>query len=283
MTVTEKNEIASTGSADARARVDALTTISPVEKYLWGYMYGLAREYMIPYLESHGVPIKGAAVIEIGCAEGGNLCAMAEHGAAELAGTDIATTRLDCAAKVAEALGHGITFSPHDIIYEEPRPEWRERFDVAFLRDVIEHLDDATIALRNIRRVLKPGGVLYVTFPPYISPFGGHQHLLGTRVGKLPYAHLLPGPLFEAMVSPSTIEANKVEVRRLHKIRLSTTKFRAAARAAGFHIADEKLYLIRPVFKMKFGLYPIGAGFLKPIPFLRDLLAMEAGYILRNE
>lgn len=262
--------------------VDASTAIESIDKYLWGYMYGLATEYMIPYLEAKGVNIRGASIIEIGCAEGGNLCAMAEHGAKELVGTDIATERLESADKIAKILGFNITYSSHDIIGEEPQGEWRGRFDVAFLRDVIEHLDDATIALRNIRQVLKPGGALYVTFPPYYSAFGGHQHLLGNWAGKIPFMHLLPTPIFRSMVATSTIDRNKVEVERLHKIRMTTNKLNRAARAAGFTVTDEKLYFIRPVFKMKFGLHPISADIMKPIPGLRDLLALEAGYILKN-
>lgn len=277
MPVSKEREI-----ADFKAVVDAEPAVESVDKYLWGYMYGLAKEYMIPYLEAKGVAIRGASIIEIGCAEGGNLCAMAEHGAADLAGTDIAVERLDSARQIASLLGLTINYSSHDIIYQEPHPEWIGRFDVAFLRDVIEHLDDATIALRNIKRVLKPGGVLYVTFPPYYSPFGGHQHLLGNWVGKIPYMHLLPGPIFRSMVKTSTIERNKVEVGRLHGIRMSTNKFRRAANAAGYQISDEKLYFIRPVFKMKFGLRPISADIIRPFPGIRDVVALEAGYILKN-
>ncbi len=149
------------------------------------------------------------------------------------------------------------------------------------LRDVIEHLDDATIALRNIRRILKPGGALYVTFPPYYSPFGGHQHLLGNTAGKFPFMHLLPEALFTPLIQ-SGIERNRIEVERIRKIRMTTSKFHRAARAAGFTITDEKLYFIRPVFKMKFGLPPIAANFVRPIPGLRDIVALEAGYILKN-
>ncbi|MDB5034587.1 MAG: 3-demethylubiquinone-9 3-methyltransferase [Chlorobi bacterium] len=269
------------GGATFKEIVDREGSIPAREKYLWGYMYGLAREFMIPYLEAKGIPIRNASIIEIGCAEGGNLCAMAEHGARELAGTDIAVERLESADIFARLLGIDVTYSSHDIIGEPPQPEWENHFDVAFLRDVIEHLDDATIALRNIRRVLKPGGALYVTFPPYYSPFGGHQHLLGNTAGKFPFMHLLPGLIFRPLIA-SGIERNRIEVERLREIRMTTSKFHRAARDAGFAIADEKLYFIRPVFKMKFGLRPIGAGIVKGIPGLRDVLALEAGYILKK-
>jgi hypothetical protein len=77
-------------------------------------------------------------------------------------------------------------------------------------------------------------------------------------------------------------EADKVEVRRLRRIRMTTTKFRRAARAAGYSILDEKLYFIRPVYKMKFGLNPVSADIVRPFPVLRDVIALEAGYLLRK-
>jgi SAM-dependent methyltransferase len=261
--------------------VHAATTIDAADKYYWGYMYGLAQEFIIPYLERRGVDLKRSSVIEIGCAEGGNLCAMAEAGAPELAGTDIAEVRLESARKIADLLGLKITYSSHDVIGEPPFPDWLEHFDLALLRDVIEHLDSAEVALRNIRQVLKPSGLLYVTFPPYYSPFGGHQQTLVSWASRIPFMHLFPESVFERMIA-SGRAADKVEVRRLRRIRMTTGKFRAAATAAGYSILDEKLYFIRPVYKMKFGLSPVSADLIKPIPGLRDIVALEAGYLLKK-
>src|SRR5690606_29168576 len=157
----------------------------------------------------------------------------------------------------------------NDIIYQEQPAEWQGHFDVALLRDVIEHLDDPAIALRNIKKLLKPGGALYVTFPPYFSPFGGHQQLLLNWSSKIPFIHLLPKPFFNVIVA-SGREADRIEVKRLKEIRMTTTKLRKAAKEAGFTVADEKLYLLRPVFKMKFGLPTISANVLKPLPGVRD-------------
>lgn len=258
------------------------SSVDPTVVYYWGYMYDLSRDYVIDYLALNGVPVRDASIIEIGCAEGGNLCAMAERGAAELVGTDIAEVRLESAREIAGILGLDIVYSSNDIIYQEQPPGWRNHFDLALLRDVIEHLDDAETALRNIRKLLKPGGHLYVTFPPWYSPFGGHQQLLMNRPGKFPFLHFLPKALFMKAIAsgrPGDVE----EVQRLRKIRMTTTKFRRAAHAAGFDIRDERLFLLRPVFKSKFGLPAVGANLLKPIPVLRDVLALEAGYILRRE
>lgn len=250
------------------------------DKYYWGYMYGLAESYIIPYLERKGIPIAGSRVIEIGCAEGGNLCAMQERGASVLVGTDIATVRLETARDIARRLHIDVDYSPHDVITDEPRIEWVGHFDLALLRDVIEHLDDAAAALGNIRRILRRDGILYVTFPPYYSPFGGHQQTLVNWSSKIPFMHLTPRPIFERMIA-SGREADKVEVRRLRQIRMTTTKLRKAAELAGYSVLDERLFLLRPVFKMKFGINPVSANFLRPFPVVRDMMALEAGYLLK--
>ena len=90
-----------------------------------------------------------------------------------------------------------------------------ERFDVAGLFDVIEHLDDDAAALRNVHDVLVPGGVVVVTVPAYMFMWSAHdvvnQHRrryvrgqlgrvlagAGFRVEKLTYfnARLFPAAL----------------------------------------------------------------------------------------
>ena len=42
---------------------------------------------------------------------------------------------------------------------------WKEKWDVAFLLDVLEHIDQDAAVLGQIRQALKPGGLLFVTTP----------------------------------------------------------------------------------------------------------------------
>jgi SAM-dependent methyltransferase len=42
------------------------------------------------------------------------------------------------------------------------------QFDVCFLMETIEHLERPDVALREIQRVLRPGGLLYVSFPNFL-------------------------------------------------------------------------------------------------------------------
>ncbi len=265
---------------DRYEQVQNSDKVQSFTKYYWGYQYRLAREVLAPMLRKKGVFKDGDTVIEIGCAEGGVLHAFAEAGAHEALGTDIEQKRLDRGEVISQIIDISVRFTSHDIISHEPLDNWKQKADLVLLRDVIEHLDDPVKALANIKKLIKPGGYLYVTFPPYHSPFGGHQQILENKWGKLPYIHLLPEKIFDKMIAsgrPNDI----VEVKRLHKIRMTPGKFANAANEAGFQIIKENYYLLRPVFKMKFGLPAINISGIAFLPFIKKFFSLETSYLLR--
>lgn len=49
-------------------------------------------------------------------------------------------------------------------------------FDALTANDAMEHFTDPAAALADLVRVLRPGGRLYVSFPPYRSPHGAHLY-----------------------------------------------------------------------------------------------------------
>jgi SAM-dependent methyltransferase len=57
--------------------------------------------------------------------------------------------------------------------------------DLVICASLIEHVPIPTDVIRETLRVLKPGGFVYLSFPPFYTPLGGHQfspfHLLGQR------------------------------------------------------------------------------------------------------
>lgn len=266
---------------DYYSLIQSSTGLEEYEKYYWGYQYRLSRDVIVPELQRLGAFAPGNAVAEIGCGEAGVLDAFIAKGATNPLGTDISTYRLGVGKKIADSLGLNLTLTEHDIIGNEPQEQWRNAYNLVLLRDVIEHLDDTYAALSNIRKILAPGGWLYVTFPPYNSPFGGHQHLLQNGWGKLPYMHLLPDALFQPMIHTSKRPADIEEVQRLRNIRLSASKFMAAAEKAGYTIHHQEYYLFRPVFKLKFGLPTIKITALSGLPLVTSLFSLEAAYLLR--
>jgi 2-polyprenyl-3-methyl-5-hydroxy-6-metoxy-1,4-benzoquinol methylase len=76
----------------------------------------------------------------------------------ELALSDSSLHALELAGSV---VGEDIVRYQTDLL----RLGWRDRWDAAFLLDVLEHIPEDTEVLLQIRQALKPGGVLFVTTP----------------------------------------------------------------------------------------------------------------------
>lgn len=256
--------------------------LTKYDKYYWGYQYRLAKEVLVPQLIRDGLFHEGDVVAEIGCAEGGVLAAFVQAGAKDAFGTDISQSRLEKGKIISNLISTPIEFNYHDIMNEPIKEEWKEKCDLVLLRDVIEHLDDTKLALSQIKQIIKPGGFLFVTFPPYHSPFGGHQQTLMNFSGKIPYIHLLPNFIFHRLIASGRIN-DQGEVKRLQTIRMTPKKFMEAAQATGYKIHRQNYYLLRPVFKMKFGLPAIKLYGISKIPFVRKYFSLEAQYVLRSE
>jgi glycosyltransferase involved in cell wall biosynthesis/ubiquinone/menaquinone biosynthesis C-methylase UbiE len=61
------------------------------------------------------------------------------------------------------------------------------QFDAIWIAHVLEHVFDTGLALKEIKRVLKPGGYLFVSVPPFKhNVVGGHVHT-GWNIGNLMY------------------------------------------------------------------------------------------------
>jgi SAM-dependent methyltransferase len=65
-------------------------------------------------------------------------------------------------------------------------PFANDSFPFVLCASLVEHVPQPRLLLDEIKRVVSPGGLAYVSFPPFYSPVGGHQfkpyHLLGERL-----------------------------------------------------------------------------------------------------
>jgi SAM-dependent methyltransferase len=63
--------------------------------------------------------------------------------------------------------------------------------DVCFSSNVLEHVPDPAAMLAEMIRVTRPGGVIYLAFTNWYSPWGGHEmapwHYLGARYAERRY------------------------------------------------------------------------------------------------
>jgi SAM-dependent methyltransferase len=107
-------------------------------------------------------------------------------------------------------------------------PFGQAAFDCVVCSNVVEHLDDAERALAEIHRVLVPGGVAFVDFPLYRSPYGGH---IEDSV-KIPWFHLLPKAWVEAELRRRGAERDRAVFLTLSGI--TNARFRKIVAKLGF-------------------------------------------------
>ncbi len=101
-------------------------------------------------------------VLDVGCGTGANLQMLAEFGVAE--GVDVSAEALDfCRARGLEAVRQGAAES---LPYEDAQ------FDLVTGLDVVEHLDDDVAGLREMFRVLRPGGRALLFVPAFMFLWG---------------------------------------------------------------------------------------------------------------
>lgn len=159
-------------------------------------------DYVIPFIEGSGSLLLGARVLEIGCGEAGVLKAFLERGA-HAVGVDRNATRLNRGKQLlADAIAEGrLTLLHRDALTLGNDEQFIDAFDLIILKDVIEHIDDRPALFALMTRLLRPAGRVFMAFPPWQMPFGGHQQICRSRVlSRLPYVHLLPMPTYEKLL-----------------------------------------------------------------------------------
>jgi SAM-dependent methyltransferase len=101
-------------------------------------------------------------ILDVGCGTGANLQMLAEFGVAE--GVDVSAEALEfCRAR---GLGRVRQGAAESLPYEDAQ------FDLVTGLDVVEHLDDDVAGLREMFRVLRPGGRALLFVPAFMFLWG---------------------------------------------------------------------------------------------------------------
>lgn len=118
--------------------------------------------------------------LEIGPGHGLLLFLAAERSPREIAGWDISPTSLRKTDACLRALGitRPVLLEQRDI-FAQLRPSDEARFDSVVISEILEHLERPADALSAVRRVLKPGGRVFVN-APVNSPALDHIYLFRT-------------------------------------------------------------------------------------------------------
>ena len=99
--------------------------------------------------------------IDLGGGCGGWLEYLHTHGCGQFAELALADSSLRALRMAGPVVGHFAQRYQVDLL-DLP---WSDEWDVVFLLDVLEHIPDHLQVLKQIRKVLRPGGLLFVTTP----------------------------------------------------------------------------------------------------------------------
>jgi len=113
------------------------------------------------------------AVLDVGCGAAGKSVYYASLGASRVVGLEVLERYRVEANALAHAKGLDEKFS---FICADASDTGLAggSFDTVIINDAVEHVDDPGAVLRECLRLLKPGGRIYLNFPPYYHPYGAH-------------------------------------------------------------------------------------------------------------
>src|SRR5512143_3452508 len=116
--------------------------------------------FFLPFLKP------GMRLLDCGCGMGALTASLARHLApGEVIGIDREPSQIDAARAWAAEKGVGNVRFDLGNIFEIPFPD--ASFEAVFAYTVLEHVRDPLQAMREMRRVLKPGGIVGICDPDY--------------------------------------------------------------------------------------------------------------------
>lgn len=242
-----------------------------------------SRKYFIPFIQRFKPLDNGSRILEIGCGDGGNLLPFAQMGCYTL-GVDIAKGRIADARRFFESCGAKGDFIASDVFQLK---ELRGSFDIIICHDVIEHIGDKRRFLSLLPQFLAKGGVIFMSFPAWQMPFGGHQQIChGKLISHLPFIHLLPTSIYRLLLKASG--ENDVCINELLSIketRMPIELFEHKLKAIGsLAVKDRTLWLINPHYETKFNLHPrLLPKWIARLSYIRDFFTTSCFYVIANE
>ena len=127
-----------------------------------------------------GLPLEGLSLLDIGCG-GGLICEPMARLGARVTGIDAADRNIATATLHAEQQGLAIDYRQHtaEALADEGR-----QYDIVLALEIVEHVADVGLFLQSCGRMLKPGGLLFLstlnrTAKAWMLAIAGAEYVLG--------------------------------------------------------------------------------------------------------
>ncbi|TAH24689.1 MAG: class I SAM-dependent methyltransferase [Cytophagales bacterium] len=228
-------------------------------------------KYVIPYISQLMSIGADTQVAEIGCGEGGNIKPFLDKGC-KVVGIDMSDFKIAHASRLFEnhPLKGNLTLINKNV-YDIQESE-NLKFDLIIMRDTLEHIPNQDLFLEHLKIFLKPNGKVFLAFPAWRMPFGGHQQMCKSKyLCNLPYFHILPEALYRLILKifgePEGLINALIEIK---DTRISIQQFLKILKNRNYQLEKITYFLINPNYEVKFKLKPRNLPTFLNIPYLRD-------------
>jgi 2-polyprenyl-3-methyl-5-hydroxy-6-metoxy-1,4-benzoquinol methylase len=241
------------------------------------------KKFVIPYISELINIDSETTVLEIGCAEAGNLKPFLDLGC-KATGIDISCGRIELAKEF---------FKNHknrenlELICEDIYNvnSLGKKFDIIIMRDVIEHIPNQKRFMEFVKKFLNPNGKFFLAFPPWQNPFGGHQQICQSKIlSKAPYFHLLPNTIYKFILNLfNESEPHIKELLFIKETGISIERFERILKQQNYSIDKRTFYFINPNYETKFRLKPRKQNkLIASIPWVRNFFTTAMYYMISN-
>lgn len=183
-------------------------------------------------------PVAGAAFLSSGCGMGGSLLAYHDAGAASVTGVEVDPLYVRLAGLRVEGIPGTRVLS---VDPDAPLPLDAGSIDLVESMDVMEHVPEPRAYLRELLRVLAPGGMILLVTPNRLWPVEQHLGILGPP--WLPVA--AADRLFTSLARlPRLGEERRFRYEKLDGMRTQNLSLRRLRRLAVDH--DLHLRVLQP-------------------------------------
>ena len=233
----------------------------------------------MPFIEKVFPFFEGMRVLEIGCGEGGNLKPFLDRGYS-CTGIDLNFRQIELAHTFFD--GHPyvdrLTLTSGDV-FEINR---NSTFDLIILRDVIEHIPNQESFIHLLKYLMSDYAVVFVGFPPWQMPFGGHQQVCTSALSKVPYIHLLPTNLYSQIMQKAGEQKQIIdELLEIKRTGITLERFERILHTEQYLVLRKTYWLIQPNYEVKFHLKKLRVPpIFRSLPYIRNFYTTAGYYVI---
>jgi SAM-dependent methyltransferase len=241
------------------------------------------QKFVVPFLSDLVKFDSATTVLEIGCAEAGNLKPFVDMGC-KCTGIDISCSRIEQAKEFYK--NHinlqNLTLICEDIYKVNPD----KKYDVIIMRDVIEHIPNQEKFMGFVKSFLKPEGKFFLAFPPWQNPFGGHQQVCKSKIlSVLPWFHLFPQSIYVFILKAfGEAEGTINGLLEIKDTGISIDRFERILKQEKYITDKRVFYFINPNYETKFGIKPRKQiKMVTSIPWVRNFFTTAMYYVVSKQ